>query len=181
MRFFRPGSTILLALGFSMYSVFWSPAQDQREAALIENGKETVGSKKLWGALIYASKEEASKREGFKDADPEMAATLGKVFSKFSHFQVLGARSESLYKYTHSWVAPSKQLCVKFDYKGLTKDGLGVKLDLQLWGQGKALVKTDAIFKPGSPVFIEGPEWGSGRLLYVLELHDHASSQKPLD
>ncbi|MFT4641042.1 MAG: hypothetical protein ACI8T1_004377 [Verrucomicrobiales bacterium] len=185
MRFFiGPGSTLYLALALSVGTMLWSPAQQEQEkaaaavAAVIDAGKETVGSKKLWGALVYASKDAADKREGFEDADAEMTATLKKVFTKFSHFQVLGVRAESLYKSTHSWVAPSKQLCVKFDYKGLTENELGVKLDLQLWSQGKALVKTDAIFMPNSPVFMEGPEWGNGRLLYVLRLQDDAS-EKP--
>ncbi len=141
-------------------------------SALAEEApKETEGSKRLWGALIFASKEAGDKRPGFADADAELAATLGKVFAEFHHFQVLGEDDEALFKTTHSWVAPSKQLCVKFDSKGRTKDG-GIKLDLQLWNQGKAIVKTDAVFKKDSPVFIEGPEWAKGRLLYILKLKD---------
>lgn len=158
-------------------AVSWAPGQDQpvkeeEQEAAEEPKKETEGSKKLWGALIYAVETADAKREGFPDADPVMAAMLGQVFQKYSHFQLLGTDAESIFKTTHSWVAPSRELCVKFDSKGPTKDGRGVKLDLQLWSRDKAIVKTDAIFKPGSPVFIEGPQWGRGRLLYVLKLQE---------
>ena len=164
--------------------VFWGHAQTDGNGRAGGNGaavqKDTEGSRKLWGALVYAVKDADAKREGYKDADPEMQTALEKVFKDYKHFQVLGSRAEALFKSTHSWVAPSKQLCVKFDFNGLTEDGEGVKLDLQLWNQGKAIVKTDAILKPGSPVYMVGPEWGAGRLLYVLKLQE-GGSDKPLD
>ncbi len=156
-----------------LLGTFSTPAQNAGEPK--KNAvakKETEGTKKLWGALIYAVDEENAKRPGFADADAELTTILGKAFEKYRHFQVLGTRSEALFKSTHSWVAPSKELCVKFDSKGLTKDGEGVKLDLQLWNRGEAIVKTDAILEPNSPVFIEGPRWGKGRLLYVLKLQE---------
>ena len=174
----------LICLGLlCSVAMWWSSAQTPAEA---DAGKKSVandieGSKKLWGALVYAVKDAASKRDGYEDADAEMAKSLQQVFKDYKHFQVLGTRAEALFKTTHSWVAPSKQLCVKFDFVGLTEDGIGVKLNLQLWNQGKAIVKTDAILKPGSPVFMEGPEWGNGRLLYVLRLQDGKNDREPLD
>lgn len=174
MRLLRHRLLITCIGLFCPMAVWWSSAQtpaEKADQAKEEASKDTEGSKKLWGALVYAVKDPAAKREGFKDADPEMATALKQVFKDYKHFQVLGARAEALFKSTHSWVAPSKQLCVKFDFTGLTEDG-GVKLDLQLWNQGKAIVKTDAILKPDSPVFMEGPEWGDGRLLYVLKLQE---------
>ena len=155
-------------------AMWWSSAQVPAAAEVAKDAvaKDVEGTKKLWGALVYAVKDAASKREGYEEADAEMAKSLQKVFTEYKHFQVLGTRAEALFKTTHSWVAPSKQLCVKFDYAGMAEDGVGVKLDLQLWNQGKAIVKTDAVFKEGSPVFIEGPAWGKGRLLYILRLQD---------
>ena len=165
----------LVSVGlFCSVALWWTSAQTPARAGAGEKAvaKDVEGSKKLWGALVYAVKDAASKREGYEEADAEMTSALQKVFKEYTHFQVLGTRAEALFKTTHSWVAPSKQLCVKFDYAGMAEDGVGVKLDLQLWNQGKAIVKTDAILKPGSPVFMEGPEWGEGRLLYVLKLQE---------
>ena len=174
---------VCLGLSCSV-AIWWSNAQAPAAAQKADRAaasSDIEGTKKLWGALVYAAKDAASKREGFEDADAEMTQALQKVFKDYKHFQVLGTRAEALFKTTHSWVAPSKQLCIKFDFTGLTEDGIGVKLDLQLWNQGKAIVKTAAILKPDSPVFMEGPEWGNGRLLYVLKLQDSKDDKEALD
>lgn len=137
----------------------------------------TEGSRKLWGALVYAANDTTlPKGVEAKKPSKDLQKRLEKVFSKFSHFTLLGERSESLFKETYSWVAPSKEVCVKFDSKGLTDDG-GIKLDLQLWSQEKAIIKTDAILKADSPVFIEGPKWNEGRLLFVIQLLQEQKSQ----
>ena len=177
MPFSSPGSTIgaAMAIAVTVLAVLWAPAEEDRGEGAGAAAADTEGSKKLWGALVFAVNDPEAKRHGFKDAEAEMAETLRRAFKNYKHFQVLGTRAETLFKSTHSWVAPSKELCVKFDSKGLT-DG-GVRLDVQLWSRGKAIVKTDAIFKPGSPVFIEGPPWGEGRLLYMLELWEDGESE----
>ncbi len=166
------GGLVLLASLPALPGQETAPGQTGEGRAGTVPRKETEGSKRLWGALVYAVEEAGAKRPGYVEADAALEASLKKVFTEYAHFQVLGTRAEALFKNTHSWVAPSKQLCVKFDSKGLTKDGQGVRLDLQLWNRGKAIVKTDAILRPGSPVFIEGPSWGKGKLLYVLKLLD---------
>lgn len=176
----REFSWLGVALGMALCLNGPVSAQEGAEqASAPPAAKETEGSKALWGTLIFAVKDAALGREGFKDVRNEMGQALLKAFPKYRRFQVLGMDSEALFKTTHSWVAPSKELCVKFDSKGPTKDGRGVRVDLQLWNRGKAILKTDAIFRPGSPVFIEGPAWGAGRLLYVLEMKDGKMNPSP--
>lgn len=125
----------------------------------------------LWGALIFAVKDIADFKVDYDPTEKPLAERLGKVFPEFSHFQMLGQTSEELFKAVHSWVAPFKEVSVFFDSKGRAKDG-GVKLDLQLWSQSKAILKADAVLKAGSPVIIEGPDWGKGRLLFMVELQE---------
>jgi hypothetical protein len=33
-------------------------------------------------------------------------------------------------------------------------------------------VKSDVVIKPGKPLFIAGPQWRKGRLIFVLELRE---------
>ncbi len=166
----RLPSTLLILLALLGMTTGPGDAQSQAD-------KETEGQKTLWGALIYAVANEEEKKEGFDPPSKDLNKRLGKAFPKYTHFQLLGENSEALFKNTYSWVAPSKEVCVKFDSKGLTKEG-DIKLDLQLWSQDKALIKTDAILKPGSPVFIEGPAWGKGRLLFVVELQEQKGQER---
>ena len=39
-----------------------------------------------------------------------------------------------------------------------------------IWQDEKVLVKTDVTLKKGSPLFIKGPKWRNGRLIFVLVL-----------
>ena len=145
-------------------------------APLAEGGKPTE-SKRLSGTLVYGVKDKAHGKVGYEDAEEALAQQLGKIYKEYAHFQMLGEHSEDLFKDTFSWVAPSEIVCVKFDSKGHSKDG-GIKLDLQLWSQGKAIIKADAILKADSPVFIEGPDWGKGRLFFMLKLEDKKSEKR---
>lgn len=45
-----------------------------------------------------------------------------------------------------------------------------MKLDLQFWREQQVLIKTDTVLREGSPLFIGGPKWRDGRLLFVLQL-----------
>jgi hypothetical protein len=43
-----------------------------------------------------------------------------------------------------------------------------VSVHLQLWQDKKVLVKSDAVIRPGRPVFLGGPKWRGGRLVFVV-------------
>ena len=63
----------------------------------------------------------------------------------------------------------TKDLFLKIDSKG-PSDGGGMNLHLQFWRDQQVVVKTDTILKPDSPLFIAGPKWRGGQLLFVLVL-----------
>jgi hypothetical protein len=60
---------------------------------------------------------------------------------------------------------------LKVDSKGPAEGG-GINLHLQFWRDQQVLVKTDAVLKEGSPLFIGGPKWREGQLLFVLVLQN---------
>jgi hypothetical protein len=60
-------------------------------------------------------------------------------------------------------------LFLKIDSKGPAEQG-GVNLHLQVWREQQVLVKSEAVLRPGSPLFIGGPKWKNGRLIFVLSL-----------
>ncbi|WP_395742373.1 hypothetical protein [Prosthecobacter sp.] len=129
----------------------------------------------VWGALIFATND-ASKLTGAKEeahADlPKLHERLGKVFP-YKHFEILGQHRQDIFREYESWVVPSRDLFMKIDSKGpATKDGVkdGVNLHLQVWHQHQVLVKSDAVLRKDSPLFIGGPPWKDGRLIFVLFL-----------
>lgn len=127
---------------------------------------------KVWGALIYASNE-ASGASTSKEQIPadfaDIPGRLAKVFP-YQRFEVLGQHLQDVFREYESWVVPTKDLFLKVDSKGPAQGG-GMNLHLQFWRDQQVLVKTDTVLKAGSPLFIGGPKWREGQLLFVLVLH----------
>jgi len=141
----------------------------------------------IWGGLIYATEKGKGAPAPAKGAAPaaavpankklpavppaafkDLSERLGKVF-KDQEFHLLGEHTQGLFKQYECWLVPSKELFLKLDSRGPAPNG-GVNVHLQLWQAKKVLVKTDATLRPGSPVFIEGPRWREGRLIFVVNL-----------
>jgi hypothetical protein len=126
---------------------------------------------KVWGALVYATND-IQGLTGSTEAAPadfaDIPGRLGKVFP-FQRFEILGQHLQDVFREYESWVVPTKDLFLKVDSKG-PADGGGMNLHLQFWRDQQVLVKTDAVLKEGSPLFIGGPKWREGQLLFVLVL-----------
>ncbi|TDU70874.1 hypothetical protein EI77_01992 [Prosthecobacter fusiformis] len=129
---------------------------------------ETDG--KVWGALIFASNK-AGEKAGVEQPPASLSdlpQRLGKVFP-YQHYEILGQHLQDVFREYESWVVPSKDLFLKVDSKGPASGG-GVNLHLQFWKDQQVLVKTDAVLRSGSPLFIGGPKWRDGQLIFVLVL-----------
>ncbi len=147
-----------------------SPAGGKAEDPAGRPGKEP----RIWAGLVYGSKSkpESPQPAVLRDLAGRMEAAFG-----FPHFELLGQHTQIVYRQYDAWVVPSHELFLKIDSKGPAKGG-GHNLSIQLWQQKKVLVKGDAVLKPGSPLFIGGPNWRNGRLILAVMLEP--TSQKEL-
>jgi hypothetical protein len=123
------------------------------------------------GLLYFASDDSGSPLPGKAveiDAGLQQALSvrLAKVF-RFRHYHLMGRHTQKVFKEYESWVVPSKDLCLRIDSRGPAEGG-GVSVHLQLWQDKKVLVKSDAVIRPGRPVFLGGPKWRGGRLVFVV-------------
>ena len=125
----------------------------------------------VWGALIYASDKPSGNM--IQEAPREflhLFTRLGKVFP-YSNFRILGQHDQIIFREFESWMVPSKEFFVKLDSKGPAKGG-GIQLQLQFWQGTKVLLKADSVLRWNSPLFIGGPKWRDGRLVFVLILKE---------
>ena len=123
------------------------------------------------GMLFFASNDAAAPTQEEKitvDAAllKDMTARLGKTF-KFEHFHLIGRHTQKVFKEYESWVVPSRDICLKMDSRGPAEGG-GINLHLQLWQDKKVLVKSDTVIRRDRPVFLGGPNWRGGRLIFVV-------------
>jgi hypothetical protein len=147
------------------------PAHAQAKAAPDSLAAKPATDGRVWGALVFATNDASllSKNDQKTPIQlPKLEDRLGKVFP-FKHFEILGQHHQDIFREYESWVVPSRDLFLKIDSKG-PADGGGVKLHLQVWREQQVLVKSDAVLRFGSPLFIGGPDWKGGRLIFVLSL-----------
>lgn len=167
---FRCRSRLLLLLCSSFVILNSSFSSAQQPVPVPVKKPATDG--KVWGALIYATTD-AAKLTGSAEQMPanqkDLPARLAKAFKPYTHFEIIGQHLQDVFREYESWVVPSQDLFLKIDSKGPAADG-GMNLHLQVWREQQVLVKTDTILRPGSPLFIGGPKWRDGQLLFVLEL-----------
>jgi hypothetical protein len=125
------------------------------------------------GYLFFAANDPAAPAQEEKvTADAAvlagMEARLKKVFP-FTNYHLIGRHTQKVFKEYESWVVPSKDLCLKIDSRGPAPGG-GVNVHLQLWQDTKVLVKSDSVLRADKPIFLGGPDWRGGRLIFVVRL-----------
>ena len=158
-----------LLLGLLVVPVIPAPAQEKAlppKAAAASDGS-------VEGYLFFAVNDAAAPAQEEKvTADAavvaSMEARLKKVFP-YTHYHLIGKHSQQVFKEYESWVVPSKDLCLKIDSRGPAESG-GVNVHLQLWQDTKVLVKSDAVLLKDKPIFLGGPNWRKGRLIFVVRL-----------
>ncbi len=155
---------ILSAAGFTP-----APAQETKPSAPAAAAAEA----QVEGMLFFASNDAAPPAQEEKiNLEPALlkdtASRLGKAFP-FKHYHIIGRHTQKVFKEYESWVVPSKDLCLKMDSRGPAEGG-GINLHLQLWQDKKVLVKSDTIIRKDRPVFLGGPNWRGGRLIFVVVL-----------
>jgi hypothetical protein len=161
----RRGYIIILFIGLLLMHG-WSVASAQENDAVAPGEKSTLNTK-FWGALVHASNSTPKK-----PVQKELALRLGKAFKQYKTFELLGQHTQDkVFRDYVNWIVPSDELNLEFESKGPAKGG-GMKVLLKLWQKKKVLVKSDAVIKPGKPLFIAGPLWREGRLIFVLELRE---------
>ena len=164
MKSFLPALTLLFLCATA--SAQEPPASPQSLTAI-----KPATDGRVWGALIFATND-ASQLSGSREQAPaqlpKLNERLAKVFP-FKHFEILGQHQQDIFREYESWVVPSRDLFMKIDSKGPAAKG-GVNLHLQVWREQQVLVKSDAVLRAGSPLFIGGPAWKNGRLIFVLSL-----------
>jgi len=156
-----------LTLSFCVASAF---GQERAAQPVVSSVKHATDGH-VWGALIFATNQ-ADQLTGAKEPEysdlPRLHDRLARVFP-FKHFEILGQHRQDIFREYESWVVPSRELFMKIDSKGPADKG-GVNLHLQVWREHQVLVKSDAVLRKDSPLFIGGPPWKEGRLIFVLFL-----------
>ena len=122
-------------------------------------------SDRIWAALVLATNETPAKPAPEK-LKP-FAAALEKIFG-YNTFYLLGDKRKQICENTDEWLVPSKGFFLHV--KGLNKEIAAYELSIDLYARKELMFTSRVKLARGAPLYIRGPQWGKGQLLYILEI-----------
>ncbi len=124
---------------------------------------------KIWSAVVLAT--DAAKPADAPAELRDFAARLKRVFG-YNQFELIGSAVQTIDSADEGWLIPSKTFSLSVKARRSTSKEArgGYLLNLKLFQDKRPLVDTEAKLAPGSPLFIRGPQYGKGQLIFVLQI-----------
>jgi len=122
-------------------------------------------SDRIWSALVLATKENPARPvpESLTDTAP----VIKKVFG-YTSLYLLGEKKRNLVSGGEEWLVPSKEFF--FKVQCLSREETAYNLRIELYRSEKLLLTTDVKLARGAPLYIRGPMWGEGQLIFLFEV-----------
>jgi hypothetical protein len=132
---------------------------------LLATAASATRAEGIWAALVLGTDEQPPKPAP-KVLAP-YAAGMKTVFGT-NTFYLLGDRLETIAKGDEEWVVPTKRVNLKL--RCLDRASGAYTLRLELYVGKREVLASDVRLTKGAPLYIRGPAWGRGRLVFILEV-----------
>ena len=120
---------------------------------------------RIWSALLLATKEDPPGP--VPRALEKFAPSVRKIFG-YNSLYLLGEKKRDLISGGEEWLVPSKEFF--FKVQCLSQEETWYSLRIELYRDKNLLVTTEAKLAREAPLYIRGPAWGKGHLIFVLEV-----------
>ena len=124
-----------------------------------------AGGDRIWSALLLATKEDPPGP--VPKTLEKFAPSIRKIFG-YDSFYLLGEKKRNLISGGEEWLVPSKEFF--FKVQCLSQEETSYLLRIELYRDKTLLVTTEAKLARDAPLFIRGPAWGKGHLIFLLEV-----------
>ncbi len=124
-----------------------------------------AGGDRIWSALVLATKENTPS--AIPSALERFAPTIKKIFG-YNSLYLLGEKKRDLVSGGEQWLVPSEEFF--FKVQCLSRGAASYTLRIELYRDKGLLVTTEAKLAKDAPLYIRGPAWGRGQLIFVLEV-----------
>jgi hypothetical protein len=124
-----------------------------------------AGGDRIWSALVLATKE--STASAVPGALEKFAPTIKKIFG-YNNLYLLGEKKRDLVSGSEQWLVPSEEFF--FKVQCLSRGATSYALRIELYRDKSLLVTTEAKLAKDAPLYIRGPAWGRGQLIFLLEV-----------
>jgi hypothetical protein len=127
-------------------------------------GASATGDR-IWSALALATIEHSAA------AVPKPLETLAPAINAifgYNSLYLLGEKKRQLFSGGEEWLIPSKEFFFKIQC--LSQEVTSYLLRIELYREKNLLVTAEAKLSKDAPLYIRGPQWGTGLLIFVLEV-----------
>lgn len=122
---------------------------------------------KIWTAVVLATNASSPKEtpKELRTYEPKLKRIFG-----YNQFEIVGSATEKIEDKADLRLTPTQSFWMQAKARRATSKEArgGYLLNLQLFREKRQLVDTEARLAPGSPLFISGPEYGKGRIVFAL-------------
>jgi hypothetical protein len=120
---------------------------------------------RIWSALALATVE--SSAAPVPIPLERFAPTINEVFG-YNSLYLLGEKKRDLFHGSEEWLIPTKEFF--FKVQCLWQELTSYLVRIELYRGENLLVTTEAKLAKEAPLYIRGPQWGRGLLIFVLEV-----------
>ena len=124
----------------------------------------TTGDR-IWSAVALATIEHAASP--VPNSLKQLASEITEIFG-YNSLYLLGEKKRDLSPGREEWLIPTKEFFFKVEC--LSKELTSYLLRIELYRNQNLLVTTEANLAKDAPLYIRGPQWGRGLLIFVLEV-----------
>ncbi len=120
---------------------------------------------RIWSALVLATREDPARPapEALEKFSPAIARVFG-----YNSLYLLGEKKRDLASGGEAWLVPTKEFF--FRVQCLAQEPTFYQVRLELYQDKTLLVTTDVRLAKDAPLYIRGPQWGRGQLIFVLDV-----------
>jgi hypothetical protein len=128
-------------------------------------GADAAAGDRIWSALALATVE--APAAPVPRALSGVAPTINEIFG-YNSLYLLGEKKRDLFDGSEEWLIPSKQFFFKIQC--LSQELTFYLVRIELYREKNLLLTTEAKLAKEAPLYIRGPQWGRGLLIFVLEV-----------
>jgi len=122
-------------------------------------------SDEIWSALLLATNE--TPRQPPPKPLGDFSSAIEKIFG-YNSLYLLGQKKRTLGPGTTEWLVPSREFF--FRITCLAQEDTHYLVRIELFHNKDLLLTTEARLARNAPLYIRGPQWGRGQLLFLLEV-----------
>lgn len=129
------------------------------------SGTAQANSDRIWAALVLATNETPA-RPAPAELEP-FVGEMQKIFG-YNSFYLLGNKRKKISAGTEEWLVPSKEFFLHV--KCHNQESAAYDMSIDLYAKKELMFTSRVKLARDAPLYIRGPQWGKGQLLYILEI-----------